>query len=228
MSGLWLSRKLKLDVKDTEVTQNPLCAWPKWQGEMEGRFGRWVRWLPAHTLEAKDVFFFFPSSKCWKTTWLITWELPGRFWRVLEYRVIWTLIFVLRYKRAHRKCSASKHAAAPWVLYPIPRRTSKTSLAPVTPWSYQAWRIRFSLLLLPAFPKLDLESCSQSDPEKTPESNMFSLKDPCSLMRAWQFYANQTLIPAMDRSGSFISLHPYWLRFCWTLLLVVCGMTTIF
>lgn len=30
--GLWLSRKLKLDVKGTEATQNPLCAWLKWQG----------------------------------------------------------------------------------------------------------------------------------------------------------------------------------------------------
>lgn len=132
---------------------------------------------------SKRCFFFPPSSKCWETTWLITWELPGR--RVLDYRVFWTLVFVLCYKRAHRKRSASKRATAPPVLYPIPRRTRKKVLRQslLIAWSHQAWRRTFSLLLLPAFSKSDLESCSQRDPEENPESKIFNLQDPCPLMK---------------------------------------------
>ena len=199
-------------------------------GEMEGRWKMGTEIYSMYSGSKRCHFFFFFPSECWESAWLMAWELPGRLWRVLEY---WS--FGLRHLSSVVKGLTESipllNLLWPPLLHPTAGKTRKTRPACGThtsiPDPMQARRIRFSLLLLPAFPKSDLDSCSQRDPKETPKSKIFNLKDACPLLRAWQFYADWTLTPAVDRSGPFFNLHPYWLRFCWTLYLVVCIMTTI-
>lgn len=197
-----------------------------------------------HILWKQKTATFFPLN-VWGSVlaWLMPWELPRGLWSVLEYwqsfglKNLDSIVKGLTESIQPINLATASHSNTPAPFKYL--LSSQSGLRPEAGLGkmceddkprgptrslipFRLGGVRFSLLLLLALPKWDLESCSHRVSEETPESKVFNLKYPRPLLIRVTIVCWPDPDPGYGQVWTFFYLLLYQPRFWRALYLVVC------